>query len=113
MESCSEACSPSRMCSELVDARIDATVGLQMSQPFPVPNVSISPEKVRISVALMISNSSARDWREVLAQRLGLLDALGLQQLLEQRHAGSARRARQRALLQAGDIGAARRRSRP
>ncbi len=50
------------MCSELVDARIDATAGLQMSQPFPVPNRSISPENVLISVAEMISNSSARDW---------------------------------------------------
>src|SRR6267142_2566396 len=65
LESCSEACSPSRMCSELVDARIDATAGLQMSQPFPVPNRSISPENVRTDSegpAEMISNSSARDW---------------------------------------------------
>src|SRR6516165_5362952 len=62
LESCSEACSPSRMWSEPVDARIDATTGLQMSQPFPLPKRSNSPEKVRISVAVMISNSSARDW---------------------------------------------------
>src|SRR5689334_20982810 len=62
LESCSEACSPSRMCSELVDARIDATAGLHMSQPFPVPNRSISPEKVRIDVAATIEKSSARDW---------------------------------------------------
>src|ERR1700737_5648784 len=65
LESCSEACSPSRMCSELVDARIDATAGLQMSQPFPVPNRAINPEKVRTDSAgpaEMISNSSARDW---------------------------------------------------
>src|SRR6266481_2292133 len=62
LESCSEACSPSRMCSELVDARIDATAGLQMSQPFPVPNRSIRAENVRIDVAETISNSSARDW---------------------------------------------------
>src|SRR3954454_15784280 len=41
---------------------MDATVGLQISQPFPVPNFSIRPEKVRISVAEMISKSSARDW---------------------------------------------------
>src|SRR6478735_6756901 len=61
-ESCSEACSPPSTCSELVEARIDATVGLQISQPFPVPNFSIKPEKVRISVALTISNISARDW---------------------------------------------------
>src|SRR6478735_10653874 len=61
-ESCSEACSPPSTCSELVEARIDATVGLQISQPFPVPNFSIRPEKVRISVALTISKSSARDW---------------------------------------------------
>src|SRR5919108_839713 len=61
-ESCSEACSPSRMCSELVDAKIDATTGLQMSQPFPVPKRSIRPENVRIDVAATIENSSARDW---------------------------------------------------
>src|SRR4051794_10629532 len=62
LESCSEACSPSRMCSELVDAKIEATAGLQMSQPFPVPKRSISPVKVRIDVAETIENSSARDW---------------------------------------------------
>src|SRR5258705_9516862 len=65
LESCSEACSPSRMCSELVDARIDATAGLQMSQPFPLPNRSIRAEKVRTDSegpAETISNSSARDW---------------------------------------------------
>src|SRR5918997_6111890 len=62
LESCSEACSPSRMCSELVDARIDATTGLQMSQPFPVPKRSMRPVKVRIEVAATIENSSARDW---------------------------------------------------
>src|SRR4051812_25754972 len=62
LESCSEACSPSRMCSELVDASIEATTGLQMSQPFPAPKRSISPEKVRIAVADTISNSSALDW---------------------------------------------------
>ena len=50
------------MWSELVDARIDATVGLHMSQPFPVPKRSIRPEKVRMSVADTISNSSLRDW---------------------------------------------------
>src|SRR5512132_2971194 len=60
--SCSEACSPSRMCSELVEARIDATTGLHMSQPFPVPKRSISPEKVRIDVAETISYSCALDW---------------------------------------------------
>src|SRR4029453_14485410 len=62
LESCSEACSPSRMCSELVEARIDATTGLHMSQPFPVPKRSISPENVLISVADTISYSSALDW---------------------------------------------------
>src|SRR5215208_1926337 len=62
LESCSDACSPSRMCSELVDARIEATAGLHMSQPFPVPKRSISPVKVRIDVAETIENSSARDW---------------------------------------------------
>src|SRR5690349_19473977 len=60
--SCSEACSPSRMCSELVEARIDATTGLHMSQPFPLPKHSISAEKVLIDVAETISNSSALDW---------------------------------------------------
>src|SRR5690242_7702554 len=62
LESCSDACSPSRMCSELVDARMDATTGLQMSQPFPVPKRSISAVNVRIDVAEMIEKSSARDW---------------------------------------------------
>src|SRR5271166_1853791 len=62
LESCSEACSPSRMWSEPVDARMDATTGLHMSQPFPRPKRSSSPEKVRISVAATISKSSARDW---------------------------------------------------
>src|SRR5215213_8815316 len=62
LESCSDACSPSRMCSELVDARIEATAGLHISQPFPVPKRSISPVKVRIDVAETIENSSARDW---------------------------------------------------
>src|SRR6201996_9064627 len=62
LESCSEACSPSRMWSDPVEARIEATTGLQMSQPFPRPNRSSRPEKVRISVAEMIWKSSARDW---------------------------------------------------
>src|SRR3974377_2325037 len=62
LESCSEACSPSRMWSEPVDARMEATTGLQMSQPFPQPKRSSRPEKVRISVAEMVSKSSARDW---------------------------------------------------
>src|SRR6478672_3194998 len=60
--SCREACSPSRMCPELVDARIEATAGLQMSQPFPVPKRSINPLNVRIDVAATMENSSARDW---------------------------------------------------
>src|SRR5712671_2281371 len=50
------------MCSELVDARIEATTGLQMSQPFPVPKRSMSSVKVRTDVAETIENSSARDW---------------------------------------------------
>src|SRR5271166_1066155 len=41
---------------------MEATTGLQISQPFPRPKRSSSPEKVRISVAEMISKSSARDW---------------------------------------------------
>src|SRR3954451_21590782 len=64
-ESCSEACSPSRMCWELVDARIDATTGLQMSQPFPLPKRSMSAENVRVDSdgpAATMENSSARDW---------------------------------------------------
>src|SRR5689334_6371195 len=62
LESCSDACSPSRMCSELVDARMEATTGLQMSQPFPVPNRSTKSVNVRMDVAEMMENSSARDW---------------------------------------------------
>ncbi len=41
---------------------MEATTGLQMSQPFPRPKRSSRPEKVRSSVAEMISKSSARDW---------------------------------------------------
>src|SRR5579875_2596700 len=62
LESCRDACSPSRMWSEPVDARMDATAGLQMSQPCPVPKRCSRPENVRIEVAQTISNSSARDW---------------------------------------------------
>src|SRR5882757_3652922 len=62
LESCSAACSPSRMWSKPVEARMEATTGLQMSQPLPRPNRSSRPEKVRISVAAVISKSSARDW---------------------------------------------------
>src|SRR5882757_7202485 len=40
---------------------MDATTGLQMSQPIPVPWRAMSPEKVRTEVAEMISKSSARD----------------------------------------------------
>jgi hypothetical protein len=54
------ACSPSRMWSLPVDARIEATVGLQISQPLPVPYRARRPEKVRIRVVATISNSSAR-----------------------------------------------------
>ena len=43
---------------------------------------------------------------EVLAQRLRLLDTLGLEQLLEQRHARATGGACERALLQAGNVGA-------
>src|SRR5262245_12157057 len=50
------------MCSEPVEARMEATAGLHISQPFPVPKRSRRPEKVRISVTATISNSSARDW---------------------------------------------------
>src|SRR3954454_7252940 len=52
------------MWSLLVEARIDATTGLQMSQPLPVPCCAMSPEKVRTEVAEMISKSSARDWEK-------------------------------------------------
>src|SRR6201998_4338229 len=41
---------------------MEATTGLHMSQPFPRPKRFNRPEKVRISVAGMISKSSARDW---------------------------------------------------
>src|SRR6185312_8526093 len=50
------------MCSELVDASIDATTGLHMSQPFPLPKRSMSAENVLTDVAAMISYSSALDW---------------------------------------------------
>src|SRR6476620_11686156 len=59
--SCRPAWLRCRMWSESVDARIDATTGLQMSQPEPFPYFEISAENVRVSVACTISNSSARD----------------------------------------------------
>src|SRR3954464_15362669 len=63
--SCSEACSPSSMCSQLVVARIEATTGLHMSQPFPLPKRSMSPEKGRTDSAgpaVTISYNSALLW---------------------------------------------------
>src|SRR6202011_5096882 len=59
--SCSEAPSPSWMWSLEVDARIDATAGLQMSHPAPVPCSAIRPENVRMPAAWTIWNSSALD----------------------------------------------------
>ena len=47
------------MWSDDVEARIDATAGLQMSQPVPVPYLAIRPEKVRMPVAATIWNNSA------------------------------------------------------
>ncbi|TDZ92228.1 hypothetical protein CCUG62472_02834 [Mycobacteroides salmoniphilum] len=41
---------------------MEATVGLQMSQPVPVPCLAISSEKVRMPVTCTTWNSSARDW---------------------------------------------------
>src|SRR6478609_7732570 len=60
--SCRAACSPSSTWSLLVEARIEATVGLQISQPVPRPYRATRPEKVRMPVAETISNSSARLW---------------------------------------------------
>src|SRR4030088_1583733 len=45
-----------------VDARIDATAGLQMSQPAPIPYPPINAENVRTPVTATIWKSSARDW---------------------------------------------------
>ena len=59
---------------------------------------------MRTEVAETISKSSARDCREVFAQRLGLFDALGLEQLLEQWHARPTRRTGLRAALQGGYV---------
>src|ERR1700741_1609316 len=50
------------MCADDIVAKIDATAGLQMSQPLPVPYLAIRPENVVIPVAATIWNSSARDW---------------------------------------------------
>ena len=69
------------MCSELVDARIEATTGLQMSQPVPVPYRSIRPENVRMRAGLDDFEQLGPRLREVLAQRFRDLDALGGQQL--------------------------------
>src|ERR1700746_2816219 len=49
------------MWSDDVEARIDATGGLQMSPPVPVPCFAISLENVLMPVAATIWNSSARD----------------------------------------------------
>src|SRR6478735_3420831 len=49
------------MWPESVDARMDATTGLQMSHPVPFPYLEMSAENVRVSVACTIWNSSARD----------------------------------------------------
>ncbi len=59
--SCRPACSPSSTCPVASEARIEATTGLQMSQPRPLPYPAISWEKVLIPVARTTSNSSARD----------------------------------------------------
>src|ERR1700674_2001616 len=50
------------MWADDIDARIDATAGLQMSQPVPLPHLAITPENVAIPVAATTWNSSARDW---------------------------------------------------
>src|SRR5688500_577402 len=44
-----------------VEARIEATVGLQISQPEPLPCLAMSSENVRMPVTFTMSNSSARD----------------------------------------------------
>src|ERR1700712_345783 len=59
--SCSVACSPERMCPVPRVARIDATTGLQIAHPEPLPCRLMTSLNLEIRVALMISNSSARD----------------------------------------------------
>ena len=88
--SCSAAVSPSRMWSDDVDARIEATAGLQMSQPVPVPCLAIRPEKVRMPVACDDLEQLGAGLAEVFAQGLGHLDALRLEQPLEHRNATAA-----------------------
>ena len=102
MESCSDACSPSRMCSELVDARIEATDGfadvatLSGAEAFDERREGADRRR-----GDDLEKLCAR-LAEVFAQRLGLLDALGFEQLLEQRHARAAGRACLGAALEAG-----------
>ena len=63
LESCREACSPSRMCSRArrrQDRRDDGFA--DVATLFRCRTARSDPEKVRIAVAEMISNSSARDW---------------------------------------------------
>src|SRR5690348_12518536 len=49
------------MCSLEVEARMEATVGLQISQPDPLPCLAISSENLRMPVDCTMWNSSARD----------------------------------------------------
>src|SRR5436305_6591517 len=58
--SCNVACSPSRMYPVPSEARIEATTGLQMSQPRPRPCRVTTSLNVRIPRTRMMSNSSCR-----------------------------------------------------
>jgi hypothetical protein len=51
----SDACSPSRMWPGCSVASIDATAGLQTSQPVPVPNLRTRSRKVAMPVTRRIS----------------------------------------------------------
>ena len=66
-----------------VDARIDATAGLQMSQPVPVPYLRDQAGEGADPGGRHDLEQLGPRLAEVLAQRLGLLHALGLEQLLE------------------------------
>ncbi len=60
--SCRAARSPERTCPPCSDARIEATTGLQTSQPRPLPCSAMSRENVVMPRTRTISNSSGLLW---------------------------------------------------
>ena len=92
-------------------ARIEPTTGLQTSQPRPEPRRAMISSNEVSSSTRTDSNSSWRRELEVLAQGARERDArlrqLGLEQLLDERHARPALGAGAGAGLQRAELGAA------